>query len=65
MTVSEQITASTNRHVGRILGQLDEANMPKIALDAVKREMWFLHDDIQQVVSQKKEIEDDNADGNR
>ncbi len=55
MTVESRITAITNRHVGRMLGQLEEARMPKICLDAVKREFWFLHDDIQQVVSDNKE----------
>ena len=58
MSVASDITSITNRHVGRILAQLDEANVPMVCLMAVKREFWFLHDDVQQVVvSQNQEVE--------
>jgi hypothetical protein len=59
MNVDSQITAITNRHVARILSQLEEANMPAVCTAAVKREFWFLADDIKQVVSQKQEDEDE------
>jgi len=61
MNVESQITAITNRHVARILSQLDEANVPGVCLSAVKREFWFMADDIKQVVSQKQEVEDEHG----
>ena len=41
-----EIAAITNRHVAKILTKLKEINVPEIALDAVKKEMWFLTDDL-------------------
>jgi len=55
MEVDDQITSLTNRHVGRCLSQLEEANTPAVCLAAVKREFWFLTDDIKQVVRESKE----------
>jgi hypothetical protein len=59
MNVESQITAITNRHVARILSQLDEANVPGVCLAAVKREFWFMADDIKQVISENKEVAHD------
>ena len=55
MQVESQITTTTNRHVARIMTALEEAGIASVCTDAVKREMWYLHDDIQQVVSSSKE----------
>jgi hypothetical protein len=55
MQVESQITSITNRHVARIMTALDDAGIASVCTDAVKREMWYLHDDIQQVVSSSKE----------
>ena len=63
MNVESQITAITNRHIARLLSRLDEARVPFICLEAVKREFWFMADDIKQVISENKEVEDDR--GNR
>jgi hypothetical protein len=61
MEVDQSITALTARHVGKCLSQLEDAGTPRVCLDAVKREFWYLHNDIQQVVSEKKEKQDDRA----
>ncbi len=53
--VEERINAITSRHVGRCLSQLEEVGTPAVSMSAVKREFWYLADDIKQVVSQSKE----------
>jgi len=55
MSVDQQITKATNRHVGRCLTQLEEAGVPQVCLDAVKREFWYLSDDVKQVLSESRE----------
>lgn len=55
MQVDALITKATARHIGRCLSLLEEAGMPQLYLDAVKREFWFLADDIKQVISESKE----------
>jgi hypothetical protein len=58
MQVESQITTITNRHVARLMAALEEASVASVSRDAVKREMWYLHDDVQQVVSSSKETQD-------
>ena len=62
MDVEQSITALTARHVGKCLTQLEEAGTPRVCLDAVKREFWYLADDIKSVVSGKKETRNDIQD---
>jgi len=51
----DQINQITSRHIARILTQFEEANIPSVFRDAVKREMWYMADDIKYVVSPGKE----------
>lgn len=36
----------TNRHVAKVLSRLAEIKMPEIVLSEIKRQMWFLSDDL-------------------
>lgn len=36
----------TNRHIAKILSRLEPLKLPRIALDEIKREMWFLSSDL-------------------
>jgi len=54
MDLMKTITSLTSRHVARCLTQLSEANAPEIYKNAVKREFWFLSDDIKQVISEQQ-----------
>jgi hypothetical protein len=56
--VESQITAIAKRHIGRCLSQLEEAGTPEVCLAAVKREFWYMSDDIKQVVSKNEEEQD-------
>ena len=41
-----KITAITNRHIGRLLTMLEQVQSPKIITNAVRKQIWFLADDI-------------------
>jgi hypothetical protein len=36
----------TNRHIAKILTRLSQLNLPDIVQDEIKRQMWFLSDDL-------------------
>lgn len=36
----------TNRHIAKLLSRLEPLKLARIALDEIKREMWFLSDDL-------------------
>jgi len=38
-----------NRHIARLLTKLSEINIPVIAQDAIKKELWFLSKDIKEL----------------
>ena len=42
----EEIAKITKRHIARILNNLNEIDTPEIAIVAVKKQMWFLTDDL-------------------
>jgi hypothetical protein len=44
--MSDRIEKLTARHIARALRHLKEVKTPACAIDAVRREFWFLHDDI-------------------
>lgn len=47
-SIEEEIQRITNRHVAKILFRLDPLNIPEIASAEIKRQMWFLSNDIVQ-----------------
>jgi len=51
----ELITQLTNRHIGKCLARLKEAGAPEVYLQDVKREFWYLADDIKSGISQNQE----------
>jgi hypothetical protein len=36
----------TNRHIAKVLSRLSELKLPAIVSDEIKRQMWFLSDDL-------------------
>ena len=45
MTQSEK-EKITNRHIAKVLSRLAELKLPKIIDTEIKRQMWFLADDL-------------------
>ena len=43
------LTKKFNRHIGRILGYLDDAGVNEATKKRVRDEVWLLHDDIDEV----------------
>ena len=48
----EALNAITARHIAKAISHLDEVKTPRCAIDAVRREFWFLKDDIKDIVNQ-------------
>jgi len=42
----QRIDQLTSRHIAKALFHLKEINTPQCAIEAVRREFWFLTDDI-------------------
>ena len=40
----------TARHIARCLSQLESVNMPSIVTETVKRELWYLSNDLKDLV---------------
>jgi hypothetical protein len=56
MTKSEQVIKLKNRHQARLLDRLHEIDTPEIIIDNIKKEMYFLADDIiKQVLTQDQQ----------
>lgn len=36
----------TNRHIAKALSRLSQLNLPSIVCDEIKRQMWFLSEDL-------------------
>lgn len=65
MQVNE-LTRLTNRHLAKLLDQLDEIQSPLIIKDAVKKHMWlFSHDIKDQIlneqVNEKEQVNEVNG----
>ena len=52
--LEEKARKQTSRHIGKVLSMLESVNTNKIILDQVRKEMWFLHDDILEKVCEDK-----------
>jgi hypothetical protein len=51
----------TNRHIAKLLDNLERlTDMPTLAKTAVKQEMWWLSQDIEQQVKQETKQEKDS-----
>ena len=46
-----QINNKTSRHIAKAISFLNEVKTPKCAVEAVRREFWFLKDDIMDIVN--------------
>lgn len=44
--VKEEQNRITNRHIAKVLSRLSGVNLPLIVSDEVKRQMWFLSEDL-------------------
>jgi hypothetical protein len=42
----------TNRHIAKVLSRLAELNLPAVVQDEIKRQMWFLSDDLKDMWKQ-------------
>ena len=40
----------TSRHIARCLSQLEEIEMPAIVTETIKRELWYLSNDLKELV---------------
>jgi len=50
----EIINKQTSRHIGKVLSFLESAGVQQIVISQVRKEMWFLHDDILELVSKEE-----------
>jgi hypothetical protein len=61
MTKSEQVIKLKNRHQARLLDRLHEISTPDIVIESIKKEMYFLADDIIKQVLKPDEQGEQNA----
>ena len=57
--------ALVNRHMARLLSELEDAECPVIFRDAVKKELIWLRDDINGKVTKGNDSDDSETRGNR
>ncbi len=43
----------TNRHIAKVLSRLNAMNLPDIIKDEIKRQMWFLSDDLVSAINKE------------
>jgi hypothetical protein len=48
--IDSDINKLTNRHIGKLLDRLDAIGISEIAKSDIKREFWFLTEDIKSVI---------------
>jgi len=48
---TQELDRLTNRHLGKLLDQLDEINTSEIVKAAIKKEFWWLNRDVKAVLS--------------
>ena len=51
MTEQDKIK-TTNRHIAKLLSRVSVLDLPEIAISEIKRQMWFLSDDIYNLCKQ-------------
>jgi len=51
----ESANKQTSRHIGKVLSFLENAGITEIIKEQVRKEMWFMHDDILEIVCAEKE----------
>ncbi len=56
--ISDDITRLTNRHIGKLLDRLDAIGIPEIAKSDIKREFWFLAEDIEIAIERADRVRD-------
>ena len=44
----------TTRHIARCLSHLESVNVPSLVKDTVKRELWYLSNDLKEQVMQEQ-----------
>jgi hypothetical protein len=50
MATNPHIIKATKRHIAKLQSTLDEINTPQIVMDQVRKEMWWLADDIEETI---------------
>ncbi len=59
MKQGEQVIKLKNRHQARLLDRLHEIKTPEIIINEIKKEFYFLADDIiKQVLEQEEQVND-------
>lgn len=53
--MNARITQITNRHIAKLLTQLDEVNTPEIIKTTVKSHFWWYAQDLEEARLQEKE----------
>ena len=46
----ESVNKQTSRHIGKVLSFLENAGIAAQIKEQVRKEMWFMHDDILEIV---------------
>jgi len=44
----------TSRHIARCLSQLEEIEIPAIVTETIKRELWYLSNDLKELVMKER-----------
>jgi hypothetical protein len=55
MTQEAHLIKLTNRHLAKLLDQLDEIQTPEIVKNSVKAQVWYLVQDIKEQVLSKEQ----------
>ena len=63
--MEEQINRLHNRHLAKLLSQLNEIKTPQIVIDAVKKQLSYYTTDIKEQVLTSKSIYYDNSTRNK
>ena len=51
----ESVNKQTSRHIGKVLSFLKNVGITAQIKEQVRKEMWFMHDDIIEIVCPEKE----------
>ena len=58
--MKEALDRITSRHIGRLLHRLEQLDTPILVLNAIKREMWLMNEDVYGLTEGKSNDEAEN-----
>lgn len=53
-SLNNQLSKQTSRHIGKILSLLESIGTDKTIISQIRKEIWFLHDDILELVNKEE-----------